>query len=105
MPDINKMISDANSMKKNVNKMMQEYLSLYAGLEKEVQSRFQEEYRHNNNKIAGLEDFHQLSYICKKNFTTVKSAYNLMLRMSDLSGFDINEEAELIKELDKIFKD
>lgn len=105
MPDINKMISDANGMKKEVNKVLQDYLSLYADLEKEVQGRFQEEYRHNKYKLAGLEDFHRLSYMCKKNFSAVKSACNLMLRMADLSGFDINEEAELIKELDKILKD
>jgi hypothetical protein len=105
MSDINKMISDANGMKKTVNKVMQDYISLYADLEKEVQSRFQEEYRHNKYKLAGLEDFHQLSYMCKKNFAAIKSAGNLMLKMSDLSGFDINEEAEIIKELDKILKD
>jgi hypothetical protein len=105
MSDINKMISDANSMRKNVLKGIQEYLAVYASLEKEVQSRFSEEFRHNKGKIAGLEDFHRLSYICKKNFSTLKSACNLVARMSDLSGFDINEEDELVKELDKILKD
>lgn len=105
MPDINKMISDANSMRKNALKNLEEYMAHYAALEKEVQSRFQEEYSHNNHKIAGLEDFHQLSYICKKNFGTVRSACNLLSRMSDLSGFDISEHDELVKELDKILKD
>jgi len=104
MADINKMISDANGMRKRVLKSLQEYTSLYSSLEKEVQGRFQDEFRHNNHKISGLEDFHQLSYTCKKNLTTVKTASNLVARMSDLSGFDINEEAELVKKLDEILK-
>lgn len=105
MPDINKMISDANNMRKNALKTLEEYMAHYAALEKEVQSRFQEEYSHNNHRLAGLEDFHQLSYICKKNFGTVRSACNLLSRMSDLSGFDISEHDELVKELDKILRD
>jgi esterase/lipase len=105
MPELNKMISDANEMRKNVLKNLQEYMTHYALLEKEVQNRFQDEYSHNNHKLNGLEDFHQLSYICKKNFGTVRSACNLMARMSDLSGFDISEHDELVKELDEILKD
>ena len=104
MPDINKMISDANAMRSNVLKGLKEYLTLYYDLEKEVQSRFQEEYGHNNHKIAGLEDFHMLSYRCKKNLSAVKSAFNIVSRMSDISGFDISEE-DIVKELDKILKD
>jgi hypothetical protein len=103
--DINKMILDANGMRKDALKMLQEYVIHYAALEKEVLSRFQEEFSHNNHKLNGLEDFHQLSYICKKNFGTVRSACNLIARMSDLSGFDITEHDELVKELDKILKD
>lgn len=104
MPDINKMISDANAMRGNVLKGLKEYLTMYYGLEKEVQSRFQEEYGQNNHKIAGLEDFHMLSYRCKRNLNTIKSSFNLISRMSDLSGFDINEE-DIVKEIDKILKD
>lgn len=105
MSDINKMISDANMLRKNALKNLQEYMAVYADLEKEVQSRFQDEFRHNNHKVAGLEDFHQLSYLCKKNLSTIKSACNLIARVSDLSGFDISEEDALVKELDKILKD
>ena len=105
MADLNKMISNANGMRKKILKDLQEYMALYAGLDKEVHVRFQDEYKHNNHKIAGLEDFHQLTYACKKNLTTIKTASNLVARMADLSGYDINEESELVKELDKILKD
>jgi len=105
MSDVNKMISDVNMLRKGVLKQLQEYMSVYATLEKEVQNRFHDEYRHNNHKVAGLEDFHQLSYICRKNLDTIKSACNLVARVSDLSGFDISEEDALVKELDKILKE
>lgn len=100
MPAINKMISDANGMRKNILKSLQEYIAIYSGLEKEVQDRFRTEYKHNNHKIVGLEDFHMLSAKCKKNLLTVKAACNLLSRMSDLSGFDIEED-----DLSKILKD
>lgn len=105
MPDINKMISDASAMRKNVLKGLHEYLVMYSGLEKEIQDRFNDEYQHNNHKLSGLEDFHSLSYKCRKNLTTIKSACNLLERISDLSGFDIKEEDELVRELDKILKE
>lgn len=105
MPEINKMISDANGIRKGILKQLQEYLVVYASLEKEVQNRFHTEYTSNDHKLAGLEDFHQLSYACKKNLTMVKTAFNLVSKISDLSGFDIDEEAETLKELDKILKD
>jgi hypothetical protein len=103
--DLNKIISDTNGMRKKILKDLQEYMSIYSSLEKEVQNRFQDEFKHNNHKIAGLEDFHQLSYTCKKNLSTVKTTLNLIAKMSDLSSFDINEEAQLVKELDKLLKD
>jgi hypothetical protein len=105
MANINKIISDASNMKKKVLSDLQEFLIIYAALEKDVKRRFQDEFQHNDHKLTGLEDFHQLSYVCKKNFATLKSACNLVARMSDLSGFDINEEDELIKELDKMLKE
>jgi len=103
--DLNKNISDVNAMRKKMLKDLQGYLALYTELEKDVQNRFQTEYRHNNNNIAGLEDFQRLSYICKKNLTMVKSATGFISKVSDLSGFDINEEDALVRELDKILKD
>jgi hypothetical protein len=105
MSDINKMISDAIAMRKGVLKSLNDYMMLYHNMDEEIHHRFNEELRRNNSKMAGLEDFHSLTYKCRKNFITIKSACNLLLRMSDLSGFDIQEEDELVKELDKILKE
>jgi len=105
MADLNKMMSDIKGMRRNILKKLQEYLSTYTDLEKEVQNRFHDEFSHNNHKLSGLEDFHQLSYACKKNLTTLKTSFNLISKMSDLSGFEIDEEDETLKELDKILKD
>jgi hypothetical protein len=105
MSDINKMISDVGAIRKSALHSLHEYMTAYAHLEKEVHDRFNDEYRHNNHKLAGLEDFHSLSYKCKKNLTTIKSACNLLERISDLSGFDIKEEDELIRDLDRILKE
>jgi hypothetical protein len=99
------MVQDANSLKKKMLKEFGEFMSVYSSLEKEVSKRFQDEFRYNKHKLSGLEDFHQLSYACKKNLTTIKSACNLIARVSDLSGYDINEEDELVKELDKLLKE
>lgn len=105
MSDINKMISDANTMRKKLLKDCHEFAMTYASLEKEVGNRFQDELRHNNHKLSGLEDFHQLAYICKKNLGVIKSAMNLIGKMPDLSGFEISEEDALVRELDKILKE
>ncbi len=105
MSDINKMISDVGSIRKSVLHGLKEYMAVYANLEKEVHDRFNDEYRHNNHKLAGLEDFHSLAYKCKKNLTTIKAACSLLERISDLSGFDIKEEDDLVRQLDKILKE
>jgi len=105
MADLNKIILDVKIMRRGIIKQLQEYFSIYADLEKEVQNRFHDEYSRNNHKLSGLEDFHQLSYACKKNLTTLKTALNLISKMSDLSGFEINEEDETLKKLDEILKD
>ena len=105
MSDINKMISDASSMKKKLDKDLQEFFSMYRVLEKEVNHRFQEEFLLNKGKLDDLGDFSMLVHACRKNSGALKSACNLVGRMVDLSAYEINEEKETIKELDEILKD
>jgi thiamine monophosphate kinase len=102
---LTKIISDADAMKKKIVGDMQGFLAVYIGLEKEINKRFQEEYRASNNQLKGLEDFHMLSYISKKNLNSVKTACNLISRLGDISGFDIEEQDETIKAIEDILKD
>ena len=101
MEDLNKITSDITVLKKKILKDLDTFITLYTKLGSDVDSRFKDEYRNNRGLLDGLEDFHLLNYLCKKNLSAAKSAHSVIARIKDISGFDIKEE-EIDKELEKL---
>jgi hypothetical protein len=94
MSDLPKMINDVNAMKKKVQRDLKKFTMTYSELSEEVNKKFQEEYRFNNYKIDGLEEFQHLLSTCKKNAIVAKSTVGILSRISEISNFDISEETD-----------
>lgn len=90
--EINKAFKDISIKHKKIFKDMEDILKNYINLESELNSRFKTEYSRNNNKIDGLEDFYSLKALVRKNVMLNKSAFGLLSKIRDMSGFDISEE-------------
>ena len=67
-------------------------LKMHADFEKEVASRFKQEYNRNSKKMDDLQDFYHLKYVSTKSLKAVKMAHNLLSSVDDLSMFEIEEE-------------
>lgn len=105
MPDLNKMINDLSIIQKKTVKDLNEMFRIYKNLEHDVSQKFKDEVQNNKGSINGLEDFRSLTYMCKKNLMSVKNAHTLILRLKDISKFDISEESEADREISEILKD
>ena len=105
MPDLNKVRNDVSVIRKKAINDLGEMHRLYTELEHDIGHKFREEYQNNNRSMKGLEDFHMLHLMCKKNLMAVKNAHSLISRMKDISKFDISEEAEAEQEISEILKD
>lgn len=105
MPDLNKMIGDLSIIQKKTISDLDEMLRISKDLEHDVSQKFREEIQNNKGSMNGLEDFHALTYMCKKNLTSVKNAHSLIVRLKDISKFDISEETESEREIAEILKD
>jgi hypothetical protein len=92
MSNIRDKIIDASQLHKKLIKDTGAFLKKYTNLERDISLQFNEEYRHNNYNLSGLEDFQRLRSLCKKNFTMAKTVNNLLDKMYDLSTYDIDEE-------------
>lgn len=92
MPNIKDKIIDTSQFHKKLIKDMSAFLKKYTELEREISLRFNEEFRHNNYNVSGLEDFQRLRSLCKKNLTTVRTVNNLLDKIYDLSSYEIDEE-------------
>lgn len=92
MPNIKDKIIDTSQLHKKLIKDVSAFLKKYTDLEREISLQFNEEYKHNNYNLSGLEDFQRLRSLCKKNLTLVKTVNNLLDKMYDLSSYEIDEE-------------
>lgn len=105
MPDLNKMINNLSIIQKKAIEDLDEMFRIYKDLERDVSQKFKQEVQDNKGSMNGLEDFHALNYMCKKNLTYVKNAHAMISRLKDISKFDINEEGDTDKEIKEILKD
>jgi hypothetical protein len=92
MPDINNMTKDMSKLKKKILTELSLLLKMHSDFEKEVATRFKEEYNRNSKKMDSLQDFYHLKYVSTKSLKAVKTAHNLLSTVDDLSRFEIEEE-------------
>ena len=97
MPDINKIKDDVSVLTKKIEDELKNLTRVYQGFCSEVDSRFQDELREQDGKMDGLEDFYGLKLIVNRNRQSVNNALGIILRLKDISGFNISETSEKIE--------
>ena len=95
---IAKEASEMNGLRKKVLKDIEILLKKQAAFYNDINRKFRTEYNRNSKSMDHLEDFYHLNHLCKKNLQSVKTAHNLVVRMDDLSRFEIEEE-DIVSEI------
>lgn len=103
MPNLNTISSDITSLRKRTLKDVRNLLQMYSTFERELGTRFRREVAQNKGSLDELEDFRSLHVMVKRNRLSVQSALNILSRMRDIMGYNIEEEID--KELKEILSD
>jgi len=102
MSDINKMVSDVATLKKKIEKDLSSFMSMYAKMVGELDSRLKDELRESGSG-DGLEDFYALTNIAKRNLMYARNVAAGFNKIKNIDKFEITEieERETIKEMIK----
>ena len=105
--DLDKIIKDANKLRKKIAPDLKALDGLYSKLKEEIGDKFKEEFSFQKGDLRGLEDFYSLLMIVKKDTAMIRNVSNMFRRLNDLSDYNVSEEKaeELIEksELKEIF--
>lgn len=103
MPNLNKISSDITSLRRKTLKDVRNLLEMYSAFEKELGGRFRREVTKSKGSLDGLEDFRSLHVMVKRNRLSTQSALNILNRMRDITGYNIEEQTD--KELQQLLSD
>lgn len=97
MQDLDKIKDDVSVLAKKIETELKNLTGMYQSFCSEVDSRFQEEFREQKGQMDGLEDFYGLKLIVNRNRQSVNNALGIILRLKDMSDFNISESSEKIE--------
>lgn len=105
MSDVNNSMKSVSSLSKSIEKDLGELLKVYAGLSDTIKAKLREEVAYNDS-FEGLETFSALNNTVKRNLGSVRSSFQLIKKLRDLSVFNVSEiEEEIINgDITKLMK-
>jgi len=100
MSNLNKIISDVCSERGKILRDIEQYFKKYTNLSKDIDIRFKDMFRERKGSLDGLEDFHMLNSIVKRNVGDIRIALICLKRLRDISPYKIEEsDEELLKKI------
>jgi len=91
MPDLNDLMGNVQKKSSEVKKQMQELLTEYEELYRQSNNRFRRE-RIEIGSMEGLDDFHRLVQIIKRNRDVISSVFRGINNMRSMEKYSFVEE-------------